>query len=164
MSSIPIGYGVRYLYDAHLRFWRPGLPVALRIRNYTAPATGYVELGFQYSPTGTMSLEQGFTDICIHPQPEVMEVPLRDIGLNQARLMFGARKFAVSHTFVLKRMREMEYKDTYQVWRDPSVVGLYYNKRLFNIESITHDEYGGQTLVWTLLCNAAETLVDVKGS
>jgi len=43
------------------------------------------------------------------------------------------------------------------------VVGLFYNQRLFNIESVTHDEYAGQTLVWSLICNANEFAVTVEG-
>jgi len=162
--GIPFAYGVRFLYDQHLSFWRPGLPVALRIRNFEVPESGYAELGFSFSPSGQMALDQGFTDICIKPQPEVKDVSFRDIGLNQGRLNFGARIFAVSHTFVLRRMKEMKYTDPYQVWRDPSVIGIFYNGRLFSIVVPLHEEYGGQTLVWNLTCNAPETAVTVKGT
>ena len=169
--GVPFGFGVRFLYDSHLQFWRPGLPVALRIRNFSTPADGYAELGFEFSPTGTIADQSGFTDIRIVPQPEVKEVNLRDIGLNQAKLMFGAKNFIISQTFVLKRMNAMGYQDPIQVFRDPSVIGIAYpavpvnnqQVRLFSIESITHDEIAGQTLAYTLLCNAQETLVSVQG-
>jgi len=164
MTGIPIAGGARYLYDQHVNYWRPGLPVFLRVRNFVAPQTGFVELGFSFAPSGVQSLDQGFTDICVKPQPEVKDISLHNIGLNQARLNFGARLFAISHTFVLKRMQEMKYTDPYQVWRDPSVIGLFYNKRLFSIEIPLHEEYGGQTLVWNLTCNAQEQPVTVSGS
>ncbi len=179
--SVPFGFGVRALYDSHLNFWRPGLPCGLRIKNYVTPSQGYGELGFQFSPSGAIADQQGFTDVPIKPQPEVKEVPLRDIGLNQVRLMFGAKQFIISHTFVLKRMQKMNYSDPFQVFRDPSVLGIVYplfapetpdqtgnnptaQTRLFSIESITHDEIAGQTLAYTILGNAQETLVSVAGS
>jgi hypothetical protein len=179
--GIPFGFGVRALYDSHMRFWRPGLPCALRIRNFVTPDQGYAELGFQFGPSGQISDEQGFKDVLIKPQPEVKEVSLRDIGLNQTKLMFGAKQFIISQTFVLKRMRDKGYTDPYQVFRDPSVIGIAYpvfspitpdqtgdnpnsQTRLFSIESITHDEIAGQTLAYTLLCNAQETLSSESGS
>ncbi len=179
--SISFGFGVRALYDSHLNFWRPGLPCALRIRKFVPPAQGYGELGFQYSPSGAIADQQGFDDVPIKPQPEVKEVSLRDIGLNQAKLMFGAKQFIISHTFVLRRMQKMNYSDPYRVFRDRTVVGIAYpvffgatpdangndpnaQTRLFSIESITHDEIAGQTLAYTLLCNATEQLVSVAGS
>ena len=163
------GFGVRYLYDSHLRFFRPGLPIALRVRNYTAPEQGYVELGFAYSPTGTLSNQAGFTDIIIKPPAEVKEISLANIGLNQAKLMFGAKQFTISHTFVRAQMNANGYTDPYQVFRDPSVIGIAYpptpgQQRLFSIESITHEEIAGQTLAWLLICNAAETPVTVQGA
>jgi hypothetical protein len=168
-GSVPFGFGVRFLYDSHLRYWRPGLPIALRIRNYTTPEVGYAELGFQYSPSGTAQYQAGFTDIIIKPPAEVKELSLMNIGLNSAKLMFGAKQFVISHTFVRAQMNANNYTDPYQVFRNPLVVGIAYPAypldavRLFSIESITHEEIAGQTLAWTLLCNAAETAVSVQG-
>jgi hypothetical protein len=183
--GVPFGFGVRMLYDSHLRYWRPGLPCALRVLNYTLPQQGFSELGFTFAPSASGSLadQQGFNDILIKPPCEVKEVSLRDIGLNAAKLMFGAKQFTISQTFVQRRMREMGYTDPIRVFRDPSVVGIAYpyfgpqsadqvgtppqpvdQTRLFSIESITHEEVAGQTLAYTLLCNASENLVNVEGS
>jgi len=178
--GIPFSFGVRFLYDAHLRYFRPGLPTAIRIRNYETADAGYSEFGFQYSPTGQLQFQAGFTDIVIDPPPEVKEVSLHNIGLNQARLQFGAKNFIISQTWVLARMNQMQYTDPIQVFRDPSVIGIAYpylgnlqgqlpsasanaQTRLFSIESITHDEIAGETLAYTVLCNATETLVNVPG-
>src|SRR5580693_1386334 len=96
-GGVPWGFGVRFIYDSHLRYFRPGLPCALRVQNYVTPDAGYAELGFQFSPTGVMQPEQtGFTDILIRPPVEVWSAGAKgvkggDIGLNQARLMFYAR-------------------------------------------------------------------------
>jgi hypothetical protein len=167
--SIPWGYGVRFLYDAHLRYFRPGLPTALRIRNYVMPTSGYVELGFQFSPTGNQIFQAGFTDVPIVPPVEVWNGssgkggPQANAGLNQARLMTFSKTFIISHTFVLARMDSQGFTDPYQVWRDPSVIGLFYNTRLFSIEDIVFEEIAGQVLAWTLTGNAQEPATTVVG-
>src|SRR5208283_2639235 len=99
----------------------------------------------------------GIQDVQIDPPPDVKEVSLHNIGILGGRLQIGERTFLVSHTFVKNRMQEMNYTDPMQVWRDPSVLGLYYDQRLFSIESITHEDVGGEQMLWTLLCNSHET-------
>jgi hypothetical protein len=169
-GGIPWGFGVRFLYDSHLRFFRPGLPCALRVQNYTTPEAGFAELGFQFTPSGAAQPEEtGFTDIPIKPPVEVWSGGTKggkggDIGLNQARLMFYSRTFYVSHTFVVKRMNLQGYSDPYQVWRDPTVIGLYYENRLHKIESIDNEQIAGQILAWTLETSYQETEVTVEGS
>jgi len=154
-------YGVRMLLDANQQFMGGGLPVYLRTKNEVDDAQSYTDLGFQATDEGPTS---GFTDTQIFPQPEVDEVSLHNIGLNQARLQFGARIFAISHTFVLNQMAENGYDDAMQVWRDPSVIGLFYDGRLFSIESITHEDAGGDIIWWKLICNSTDRQVTVTGS
>lgn len=158
MPGPPLAVGLRRLLDSHQRFYRAGLQVFLRRKNFTPPAVEAVELGFQFAPTAGAT---GFNDTLVQPPPEVVEVTLNDIGLNNTRLFFGARKFKISHTFVLQQMAQFGYADAYQVFRDPSVIGIFYNQRLFSIESITHKETGGDIISWNLICNASEEAVNV---
>jgi hypothetical protein len=103
--------------------------------------------------TGGLS---GVFDVLIDPPPDVRDVSLHNIGIMGGRLQFGARTFLISNLFVLNQMEERKFTDPYQVWRDPSVMGLFYNNRLFSIESITHEEVGSETTLWQLICNAPE--------
>jgi hypothetical protein len=153
------GAGIRFLLDQHQRWTRAGLPVYLRVKNFDDSGDEYVKLGFQIAPTGGQIT--GFDDILIQPPPEVREVSMHNIGLNQSRLRFGAKYFIISHSFVLKRMQDTEYMDASQVWSDPSLVGLLYDNRLFEIVSINHDETAGETISWTLVCNGSDTLLTV---
>ena len=169
-GGVPWGFGVRFLYDAHLRYFRPGLPCALRIQNYTTPNQGFAELGFEFTPTGAMQPEQtGFTDVPIKPPVEVWTSGAKggkagDIGLNQVRFMYYARTFYVSHTFVQNRMNSQGFSDPYQVWRDPSVMGLFYDKRLHKIDSVDYEQIAGVTIAWVLDASYQERAVTVLGS
>lgn len=160
--GVPFAQGIRFLFDSHQRFWRQGLDVFLRVKNFNDAGQAYTDLGLQVSASGALST--GFTDIKIAPPPQVRDMSFQDIGLNQARLMFGARQFSISHTFVLVRMQAQGYTDPYQVWRDPLVIGLFYNGRIFTIESITHEEASGDIIWWNLVCNASDRQVTVSGS
>jgi len=168
-GGIPWGFGARFLYDAHLRYFRPGLPCYLRVQNYTTPAAGYGELGFQFSPSGAQQFQSGFNDVLIDPPVESWSGSAKgtkggDIGLNQARLMFYGRTFYVSHTFVRARMNTQGFTDGYQVWRDPTVIGLFYDNRLYHIASIDYEQIAGETIAWTLDGNYQETEITVEGS
>ena len=158
-SGIPFAEGVRFLLDEHRRFFRPGLEVYLRIKNFqeTAQESPALDLGFSYSPTGGQST--GFTDELVDPPAHVTEVSLHDIGLNAPKLMFGARRFRISETFVAEQMRKNNLTDPYQVFRRSQVVGLLYNGRLFSIESITHEDAGGEVIEWLIIANASEVEV-----
>lgn len=156
MSALS-NYGWRNLRDQFMNWMAPGLPVYLRIKNFDATNASALEMGFTWTPPASGSQATGYSDVQIYPQPQVVEVPLRDIGLNQAKLMFGARKFSISDTWVRGRQAQMNYDDPYQVFRDVSVLGLYYNSRLFDMQSITHVEVGGQTFRWDIVGNALET-------
>lgn len=157
--GLPFGAGVRFLLDANQRLTRAGLAVYLRIKNVDDSNSNFTKFGFQLPQTAS----GGFTDIKISPPPEVNEVSLHNIGLNQARLHFGARTFRVSHTFVLQQMRANQYTDPLQVWRNELVIGLFYDGRLFSIEDVTHEDAAGEIILWKLICNATDQLVSVSG-
>jgi hypothetical protein len=156
MSS-NFNFGLRSLYDTQLRFFQPGLPCYLRIDNLSPDVRGTVgsvaALGFQPTVSGNLS---GVTDILIDPPPEVKEVPWRNIGLNLARLRFGARIFTISHTFVANRQALLAFTDPEQVFRDASVQGILYSGRIYNMESVTHEDLAGQPIIWTIIGNAIE--------
>jgi hypothetical protein len=146
-------WGIRSLADTFLRYFQPGMPCYLRMQQVDAAGTPYGQIGFMPAVTGAMS---GFQDILVDPPAEVTEVSLHNIGIMGARLQFGARRFLISNLFVINQMEEQELKDPYQVWRGPLVMGLFYNQRLFSIESITHEDIGSETTLWNLVCNSHE--------
>lgn len=118
-----------------------------------AAGVSYGQIGFMPAVTGALS---GFQDIPVDPPPDVQEVSLHNIGIMGGRLNFGARRFLISNLFVLNQMVARNLTDPYQVFRDPLVIGLYYNQRLFSIESITHEDVGGETTLWSLVANSSE--------
>lgn len=168
--GIPFAQGVQFMLDSQQQFVRAGLPVFLRVSNYTEDEAGdTIQVGVYFAPTGTA--DTGFNDILIQPQPWVQDVSLQNIGLNAARLQFGARIFKISNTFVkqqlqLSNMIAANITDPYAVFRGRDgkrCLGLYYNSRLFSIESITHQEVAGVTTLWKLVCNAHEIPTTVDG-
>lgn len=144
------------MLDSHQRFFRGGLPVFLRLKTVDDADTPFTELGFQFAATGA---QNNITDYQIYPQPTVDEVSLHNIGLNQARLSFGARRFMVSHSFVQTQMQKRGITDPLRVWTDPLVVGLYYDNRLFSIESVTHEDAAGEIIDWLIIANASDRFV-----
>jgi hypothetical protein len=156
MSGGASAWGIRSLADTFLRYFQPGLPVYLRYQNIEPPTVSgvnYAQLGFMPSVSGGQG---GITDVLIDPPADVKEVSLHNIGILGGRLNFGARTFLISNLFVQNTMNAMGYTDPYQVWRDPAVMGLYYNNRLFSIESITHEEVGSETTLWNIIGNSSE--------
>ena len=149
-------WGIRSLADTYFRYWQPGLTCFLRFQNVNVQSADYAQIGFMPSVSGPVS---GIVDWPITPPPDVQEVSLHNIGIMGGKLEFGARVFLISHTFVLNEIqrRNLDPSDPYYVWRDPAVMGLFYNYRLFSIESITHEELGGETTLWKLVCNAVES-------
>lgn len=152
-------WGMRSLADTFFRYFQPGLCCYLRLQVVDTTTTSYGQLGFQPTVTGAQPGQSGIFDILIDPPADVREVSMHNIGISGGRLQFGARTFLISHTFVLNQMAERSFTDPYQVWRDPSVIGLYYNQRLFSIESISHEDVGSETTLWQLICNASEQIV-----
>lgn len=145
--------GLRSLMDGWFRFYQPGLTCWLRIQTVDPESEDYAQLGFVPTVTGALS---GFEDVLIRPPADVRDISLHNIGLNSAKLRFGAREFLISHSFVRNRMIQMNYTDAMKVWNDDSVMGLYYDGRLFSIESVTHEDFGGEPVLWRILANASE--------
>lgn len=163
MGAPFFGLGIRRLFDANQRYTRSGLPVWVRVKNFQDEGD-YIEVGVPYSPTGTAEFQSGYTDIPIVPPPGVQDVSLHNIGLMAGRLNFGSRIFIISDTFVQAQMQQYSgITDPYDVFRGRdgfATLGLFYNNRLFSIESITHKEVGGCTVNWKLICNALENVSD----
>lgn len=156
--GISFGSGIQFLFDGVQRYTRAGLPVYLRVKNFKDEGD-FIEVGVPYSPTGVAAEQVGYTDIVISPPPSVRDVSLHNIGLLAGRLNFGSRVFIVSHSFVEQQMEQYELTDPYAVWRDRDgykTIGLFYNNRLFSIESLTHKEVAGKTINWMLVGNALE--------
>jgi len=162
MGGVSFGTGIRMLFDSVQKYTRSALPVYLRVKNFKDQGD-WDEVGVPFVPTGEASAETGYTDIEIQPTPGVQDVSLHNIGLNAGALRFGARIFHISNTFVMDQMAEYEIDDPYAVFRQRDgyqAVGLFYNERLFSIESMTHFEVAGQIINWKLICNAVETRSD----
>ena len=153
-----LGFGARFLLDAHQNWAAEGLPVYLRIRNADDSQQEFADIGFDVTVTSSNLISgAGTTDLIILPQPTVQEVNLNDIGIMGGKLMFGAKRFFISHTWVLNQMQEMGYTNPLDVFLDPSrVVGIYYDNQLHTIEQLTHDDLGGSVLYWKVVCNAAQ--------
>jgi hypothetical protein len=150
-----LNIGLRMMTDTYANFWAPGLATYLRYQN-SASQSAASELGFQIDLTGPSASGNGFTDLQILPQPTVEEVSKHNIGVSGGLLMFGAKTFLVSATFVNNIMEQRGYTDPYQVWRDPLVMGIFYNQRLYSIQSIQESDVGGQPYTWNLTCNMVE--------
>ncbi|SRR5580765_1875859 len=159
MSGGASAYGIRSLADTFLRYWQPGLPVYLRFQVVNVDDADYARLGFMPSVTGD---QQGIYDVLIDPPADVKEVSMHNIGIFGGQLQFGARVFLISHTFVVKQMEIRNLSDPYDVWRGENVMGLYYNHRLFSIESIIHEDVGSETTLWSIVGNSMETASPAK--
>lgn len=162
MSSTPfgLGFGARFIMDAHQSWTGEGLPVYLRTQNADDSSQGYADLGFQVTVTGNSVSGAGTTDTQIFPQPTVEQLNLHEIGIMGTQLQFGATRFIISHTWVSNWMSSKGYQNPYSVFRDPTiVVGIYYDGQLYRIEEITHTDLGGVILYWNIVCNAPQSNV-----
>ena len=147
--------GLTRTFDVMSRFVGKSLPTYLRVLNSTTvQAEEFVQFGFQVSASG----QAVQTDVLIDPPAVVTDISLRDIGLNAAQIPFGSKRFMISQSWVSARQQSMGYlepgtnlPDWYRVFRDPSVVGLWYNSRLFKIISIVPEATGRAPLWWTLI-------------
>ena len=153
--------GMEMLFDGQQRYLRDGLQCFLRGQNF--PSEGdFQEFGVPYAPSGTAAAETGFTDILIDPPPSVTAVSTHDIGVSGGKLMFGARKFLISDTFVSRMLQQYPgIVDPYDVFRNwdgtTPVVGIIYDNRMFSIEQIIPREIGGRRISWTVTCNYNES-------
>lgn len=149
------------MLDVFQNYMQDALPCYLIRKATNAENTDYASLGFQISVTGGQG---GYTTQQILPMPEVEDVSTHDIGMSGGRLQFGARKFTISDTFVRNQMAALGLTDPYLVFRDPLVLGILYNGRLFAIEILVHDDFGGEALVWTVTGNALETATPIQNT
>lgn len=150
-------WAIRRVIDSHLSVLKPGLKVYLRVKNANDDEKDYVRLGFQWAPTGTQVT--GYTDVLIAPPPDEQPVSEHTIGISGGRLMFGAHRFLISHTFVMNRANQLGYTDYYKVFRDAYVIGIVYNNRLFAIEEVLPDAVANQIVRWDIVCNAIEDVL-----
>lgn len=156
------------LYDAHLKYTRSGSEVFLRIANFT-PSGDFIEVGVPYTPTGTDAVSTGYVDLLIDPPPATQAVSYHDIAMSGAKLMFGARRFFVSDTFVSTLIDQYpSIRGKYHVFRQwdgtAYVIGLVYNNQLYSIEDIGRKEIAGRTINWILTCNSQEEYIDERVS
>lgn len=161
-------WAFRWSQERMQRFLGHGLPTYLRVQSdvgESVQSEEFLQFGFQVSASGQSPVQ----DIQIDPPAIVEEVSMHNIGLNSSVLRFGARKFTINQTWVKARQQAMGYvipdtlpplPDYYRVFADPTVIGIFYDARLFLVVSITHDDIGTppnqQPYVWHLICNAAE--------
>lgn len=155
MGLGPSAWALRHILDANLKFTKAGLKTFLRVENANDDDKEYPKFGFQRNvdPATTSS---GFTDVEITPWPAVEAMSLHNIGLNAGKLDFGSHSFLISHTFVLKRMKQLGITEPQEVFVGPSVIGLFYNGRLYSIVSYVPETAGGGIVSWTVLGNAME--------
>ena len=153
-----LGFGARFMLDGHQNWTGEGLPVYLRTQNADDSAQLYADTGFEVTVTSANLLSgAGTTDSLVLPPPLVEPLSLMDIGIMGGKLMFGARKFTISHTWVMKWMRQFSYTNPLDVFRDPTLVlGIYHDNQLWTIEQINHIDLGGAILYWELMCNASQ--------
>lgn len=162
MGSL-LSTGLLLVFDGQARFMREGLQAFLRLQNF-ASSGDFQEVGVPWAPTGTVGAEgnTGFTDILIDPPPQSIDIPDKDIGLSGGKLMFGARKFIVSDTFVQTMLDKypnvLSNNDVWRRWDgNTPVVGIIYGNQIFSIEDILQREVAGRIISWTLNCNATES-------
>lgn len=168
--GIPFAQGLQFVFDAHQKFVRAGLPCYLRVANFTEDDEGQAaEIGQPFSPSGTY--DAGFTDILVDPPPYVNDISMHNIGIFGGRLDFGDRLFIISNSFVqaqlqLEAFTDNNITDPYAVFRardGHQVIGLFYNSRLFSIDSITHKEAAAGTISWRIIGKGHEVPVTVSG-
>lgn len=155
---MPFGsFGIRRLLDAHQNFLQAGLPVYLRLKDFTDnPAID--EAGFTFVPSVTGAFV-GTQDILIQPQPEIKLVSMHTLAMAQSagvELRDGARKVTISHSWVLARQRQMGYSTPQQVFNDSSVVGIVSDNLLMEVVNMIHNDIYGNIVSWLLTCNTSE--------
>ena len=160
MGAAGMGFGARFLMDAHQDWSGGGLDTYLRLQNSDDSAQDYADLGFEVTVTGALATTAGITDILIRPQPSVFNMSVIEIGLSNGKFSLGAKRFRISHTFVLAQMAARGYLDARQVWEDKrKVIGIKYDKRLYSIAKIDFEAFGKEVVSWDLVCNAVEQVV-----
>lgn len=156
--GIPFGAGIQFLVDAQQRFVRAGAPVYLRVKNFEEEGD-YLEVGVPFVPSGVEAAESGYTDILIDPPPSVQDVSMHNIGILAGRLNFGSKIFLVSNTWVEAQKAVLGISDSNAVFRardGNQAIGIFYGKKMFSIESLTHTTVSATTILWKLIGNSLE--------
>jgi len=157
-SPFGLGFGARFIFDAHQNWTGEGLPVYLRTQNANDEAQDFADTGFEVTVTSPNLLSgAGTTDHLVLPPPLVEPLSLVDIGIMGGKLMFGARKFTLSHTWVMAWMTANGYDNPLAVFEDPAkVVGLWHDNQLWAIKQVNHIDLGGAIIYWELMCDSAQ--------
>ena len=165
MSSIGFGpnfaWGIRNVVDAKLNYVRNSNAVYLRTKNpaVTVSDPTLSKLGFCVpimdlnSPANT---ESPILDTEIWPSPIVSTVSMREVNASNGKILFGARRFEVSHTWVLAYAQANNITDPAQVFEGSQALGLVTDNRLFSIVNVQPTEGGGGIIMWSLTANATE--------
>ena len=155
---MPYGaFGLRRTLDASQRFFRAGLPVYLRMKNFNDNPI-WADLGLTFTPT-TPNTPIGTQDFSINPPPDINILGMHSLAMAQAsgfQLRAGARKVNISHTWVLMMQNMLQYSIPQQVFNDPHVVGIVTDNLLLEVVTMSHEDAFGEVIQWNLLCNASE--------
>ena len=157
-SPFGLGFGARFIFDAHQNWTGEGLPVYLRVQNADDEAQDFADTGFEVTVTSPNLLSgAGTTDYLVLPPPLVEPLSLVDIGIMSGKLMFGARKFTISHTWVMQWMTANGYDNPLDVFLDPDrVIGLAHDNQLWAIKQVNHIDLGGAIIYWELMCDSMQ--------
>jgi hypothetical protein len=161
MSSPPIiglGFGARFLFDAHQNWSNEGLPVYIRTQNADDEDADFADLGFIVSVTGNLAKESGTTDTLITPPPTVYTDPTNRQGVEQTQLQEITLRLVISHTWVLSWMAKMGYTgNPVEVFRDRTkVIGIFHANELWSIESISNETLGAEIINWNVTCKGSQ--------
>jgi hypothetical protein len=155
--SVPnFACGLQSLIDFQFNMAKSGGPAWLRVRNFSdVQQDEAIQLGFDLTPDGGKG-GVGTSDIRILPQPGIENLSMHSIGMSMGKLLFGARKFTISHTFVAQAVQALRLKQWRDVWEAPMIVGIVTENVLFSIDSVAHTDVAGTPIIWELLCNGNE--------
>jgi hypothetical protein len=162
--GINLSSGLQMLYDGQQQFIQSGADCFLRVGNFVHEGD-YIEVGVSFTPSGIESAETGFVDILIEPPPSNRDVSMHNIGMSGGKLMFGAKVFFISHTFVLAMLdRYPKINGFLNVFREwdgtASVIGLVNDNQLYSIEFISKREISGVPINWIITCNTHEEYLE----
>lgn len=130
-------------------------PVYLRLRNF-APTEPLIDSEAAQLGYSVPASDGGTTDELINPLVSYTPVSMFNIGNSGGKLLFGARKFNISNTFVAKIMSKYAIAYNREVFEGRQTVGLVTDGVLFSIVSVDHEEVSGQPVMWFLTANANE--------
>jgi hypothetical protein len=154
-SGLNLGFGIQRLIDAQQRFVQNSrTPINIRLRNFTLPQQDlYAQLGYSISPSGSAT---GMTDVQILPPPATRLISMHTIGMSSGKLLFGAREFVISGSFVDAQQKALGLSSPDKLWWCNQFVGIFAYGILFTVVDYAPEEIGGKSVVWTIRANASE--------